>query len=100
MREKKHTFQPGEIVGVLTGETGIVLTWHEYNRVKKSLLEGRRPGHFFAPGRCASPDYLTQVPILFKDGTFDIMRSISMKRLETVEHDQKRFFEELRKNLP
>jgi hypothetical protein len=73
-------FEPGETVVAFTGHTGLVLSQAELGAVRTRLKEGRRPGRFFAPGCCTIPDYVTQVPVLFEDGTYDVMRGMNLRR--------------------
>jgi hypothetical protein len=76
----KRIFDPGEGVLDTQGRHGLVLSPAEYQKVKPRYPEGRRPGSFFAPGCCPRPDYLTQVPVLFEDGTYDIMKAMNLRK--------------------
>ena len=78
---RKHFFEPGDLVKSFTGQSGIVVSGAAYLKIKTRLKEGRRPGHFFAPGCCAHPDYVSQVPVLFEDGTYDVMRALNIKKV-------------------
>ena len=80
MLETKRIFNPGEGVKDLEGQRGLVLSPEEYQKVKPRYPEGRRPGSFFAPGCCPKPDYLTQVPVLFEDGTYDVMKAMNLRK--------------------
>lgn len=80
--ESRRLYESGDLVCDLAGVNGRVLSAEELAEIKTSLPEGKRPGHYFAPGCCANPDYVTQVPVLFEDGTFDIMRAMNIKRKE------------------
>ena len=80
MRETKRVFDPGAAVLDFQGQCGRVLSPAEYQNVKSRYPEGRRPGSFFAPGCCPKPDYLTQVPVLFEDGTFDVMKAMNLRK--------------------
>jgi hypothetical protein len=82
--ERKRLFEPGEMVATFTGEIGIVLSMEELEKVASRFKEGRRPGHFFSPGCCSNPDYITQIPVFFEDGTFDVMRSMNLRRKTDV----------------
>jgi hypothetical protein len=80
MLETKRLFAPGEGVTDLQGQRGLVLSPGDYQNVKSRFSEGRRPGSFFAPGCCPNPDYLTQVPVLFEDGTYDVMKAMNLRK--------------------
>jgi hypothetical protein len=79
----------------LTGGTGRVLSVEELDRIKARLPEGKRPGHFFAPDCCANPDYVTQVPVLFEDGAYDVMRAMNIRRGTNVPEDLKKRLEQM-----
>jgi hypothetical protein len=78
--ETKRIFNPGEGVMDLQGQRGLVLSPEDYRKVKPRYPEGRRPGSFFAPGCCPKPDYLTQVPVLFEDGAYDVMKAMNLRK--------------------
>jgi histidine triad (HIT) family protein len=78
--ERKRIFEPGDMVISFTGQAGMVLDPATLARVRGLYKAGRRPGYYFAPGCCNSPDYVTQVPVLFEDGTYDVMRSMNVKK--------------------
>ncbi len=67
-----------------TGQIGLVLSLEELDRAKARFREGRRPGHYFAPGCCANPDYVTQVPVLFEDGMYDVMKAMNIRKKKDV----------------
>ena len=75
--ERRRLFEPGDLVSSFTGDLGVVLSEETLKQVPTLFKEGNRPGRFFAPGCCHNPDYVTQVPVLFEDGTYDVMRAIS-----------------------
>lgn len=77
--ERKARFQPGDAVTAFTGETGLVLSPQDLARAREQLKEGKKPGCFFAPGCCQHPDYIIQIPVLFEDGTYDVMRSMNVR---------------------
>jgi len=87
--EEKRLFKPGDLVGSFTGQTGLVLSLEEFEWAKGRLKEGKRPGHFFAPGCCANPDYVTQVPVLFEDGMFDVMKAMNIREKKDVPEERK-----------
>ena len=77
---EKRLFEPGDWVTSFTGEAGIVISKAEMGEIARRFKEGSRPGRFFSPGCCPNPDYRTQVPVLFEDRTFNVMRSMNLKR--------------------
>ena len=80
MKRVKRLYEPGDLVMSLTGEVGIVIPIEKMQKVTARFKEGRKIGRFFSPGCCPSPDYVTQVPVFFEDGTFNVMRSMNLKR--------------------
>ena len=78
--ERKKGFEPGDMVTTFTGQAGVVISMATFSEARIRLKEGKRPGHYFAPGCCHNPDYLTQVPVLSEDGMYDVMRSMNIKR--------------------
>jgi hypothetical protein len=78
--EPKRLFEPGDLVASFTGDVGVVVSKGTLQDLRARFREGNRPGHFFAPGCCQNPDYLTQVPVFFEDGTFDVMRAMNIRR--------------------
>jgi hypothetical protein len=79
MKQRK-LFEPGTFVSTFTGQAGIILSREGLQKAKGTYREGRRPGHYFAPGCCQNPDYVLQVPVLFEDSTFDIMRAMNIRK--------------------
>ena len=79
MAEKRY-YEPGDLVMSFTGEVGIVISKEKMEEVTARFKEGSRLGRFFSPGCCSNPDYVTQVPVFFEDGTFNVMRSMNLKR--------------------
>lgn len=87
MREplkERRLFEPGDLVASFAGQIGQVLSPEEFERAKARFREGGRPGRFFAPGCCANPDYVTQVPVLFEDGTYDVMKAMNLRKRKDV----------------
>ena len=80
MGAMKRLFEPGDVVTSFMGQVGLVVSEEDFETVRSRFKEGRRPGHFFAPGCCHNPDYVTQVPVLFEDGTYDVMRAQNIRR--------------------
>jgi hypothetical protein len=82
---EKRLFKAGDLVASFAGQIGLVLSLEEFEQVKARFREGRRPGHYFAPGCCANPDYVTQVPVFFEDGTYDVMKAMNIRKKSDVE---------------
>jgi hypothetical protein len=82
--EKKKTYQPGDMVTTFTGQAGVVIPADDLSRVRDLYKEGKKPGHFFAPGCCHHPDYITQIPVLFEDATYDVMRAMNIRKATGV----------------
>jgi len=87
--ERKKLFEPGTPVVLSTGQAGVVISREVLQNVSSRLKEGRRPGHYFAPGCCHNPDYVTQVPVLFEDGTYDVMRAMYVRRAAALPAEKK-----------
>jgi hypothetical protein len=96
----KRLFEPGTFASSFTGQTGIVLSQEQLRRARTVYPEGRRPGHYFAPGCCQNPDYVLQVPILFEDGKIDIMRAMHIRRGKAVDAEKQARLECLLEKLP
>jgi hypothetical protein len=88
MDTKKKLFEPGDRVSTFTGQAGIVISEEIYSNIRKGLKEGKRPGHYFAPGCCQNPDYVRQVPVLFEDATWDVMRAMNIKRAPNLPEEK------------
>jgi len=78
--DSKKTFEPGDTVITFAGHAGVVMSSEEFAAVKTRFKEGYKAGRHFMPGCCPSPDYITQVPVFFEDGTYDVMRSMNLKK--------------------
>jgi hypothetical protein len=87
--ERKRRFEPGEMVRALTGQCGMVVSPGEFTDISKRLKEGRKPGHHFAAGCCHNPDYIAQVPVLFEDGTWDVMRAMNIRKAPDLPEEKK-----------
>ena len=87
--ERKKAFETGDMVADFKGQAGMVVSEETLANIRKSLKEKKRPGHYFAPGCCTHPDYVIQVPVLFEDGTYDVMRAMNIKRAAHVPEDKK-----------
>ena len=86
---EKRFFEPGDLVISFTGEAGIVISKSELEEITGRFKEGSRLGRFFSPGCCSNPDYVTQVPVLFEDRTFNVMRSMNLKRCPDLPAEKK-----------
>jgi hypothetical protein len=78
-----------DLVTAINGQVGIVLTETGYAKAKEVLKESRRAGSYFAPGCCANPDYITQVPVLFEDGAYDVMRSRNIRKVKEISQEKR-----------
>ena len=83
----RKLFEPGDLVVSFTGQIGLVLSLEEYEQAKARFREGRRPGHYFAPGCCSNPDYVTQVPVLFEDGMYDVMKAMNIRKRKDAQEE-------------
>jgi hypothetical protein len=86
--KRKKAFEPGEMVTTFTGQVGMVISGKLYPKVRECLKEKRRPGYYFAPGCCQHPDYVIQVPIIFEDGTYDVMRAMNIKKAPNLAEEK------------
>lgn len=93
--EKKRLFEPGDMVSTFTGQVGMVISTETLVMVRTRFKEGRRPGYYFAQGCCQNPDYLTQVPVFFEDGTFDVMRSMNIKKNADLPEERRSTIQEM-----
>ena len=93
--EKKRLFEPGDMVSTFTGQVGMVISTEALVMVRTRFKEGRRPGYYFAQGCCQNPDYLTQVPVFFEDGTFDVMRSMNIKKSADLPEERRLTIQEM-----
>ncbi len=86
--ERKKAYEPGDMVATFTGQAGMVVSEELYPKVRENLKEKRRPGYYFAPGCCQHPDYVIQVPVLFEDGTYDVMRAMNIKKAPNLSKEK------------
>ena len=86
--ERKKAFEPGDMITTFTGQAGMVISEESYPKVRKGLKEKRRPGYYFVPGCCRHPDYIIQVPVLFEDGTYDVMRAMNIKKAPNLPEEK------------
>jgi hypothetical protein len=87
--QRRALFEPGDLVKTFTGECGLVISRATLEKMIGAIRQGRRPGCFFAQGSCENIDYLTQVPVFFEDGTYDIMKSMNIKKAAQAEEDKR-----------
>ena len=91
--ERKRLFEAGDTVATFTGQAGMVISTEVFARIRNSMKEGKRPGHYFAPGCCHNPDYVTQIPVVFEDGTYDVMRAMNIKKAPDLPEEKKSYIE-------
>jgi len=91
----KRRFDPGDMVTTFTGQAGMVISEAILASAGDRLKEGKRPGHFFAPGCCHHPDYIVQIPVLFEDGTYDLMRAMNIRKAPEISELKKSRLQEL-----
>jgi hypothetical protein len=91
----KRLFDGGEPIATFTGQAGMVIPEAILSAVRKRGREGRRPGRYFAPGCCDRPDYVMQIPVLFEDGTYDIMRAMNIKKAPGLAEEKRALLEGL-----
>ena len=82
-------------MSTFTGQVGMVISTEALAMVRTRFKEGRRPGYYFAQGCCQNPDYLTQIPVFFEDGTFDVMRSMNIKKRVDLPEETKSTIQEM-----
>ncbi|MBW1772305.1 MAG: hypothetical protein JRJ51_08105 [Deltaproteobacteria bacterium] len=87
--ERKKLYHPGDLITTFMGEIGIVVSRETLASLRTMFKEGNRPGHYFAPGCCHNPDYVTQIPIFFEDGTFDVMRTMNISKNPGIPEEKK-----------
>ncbi len=83
------------MVAALNGQVGMVMGREMYDRARKTLPEGKRAGRHFAPGCCYHPDYVTQIPVLFEDGAYNVMRGMNLKKTPDVSEEKKLSIQEV-----
>lgn len=93
--ERKRLFEAGDTVATFTGQVGTVITEEVFAKIRKRLKEGKRPGHYFAPGCCQNPDYVIQVPVLFEDGTYDVMRAMNIRKTAGIPEEKRSYIEDI-----
>jgi hypothetical protein len=91
----KHLFEPGDFVLTSTGHSGLVISEKELQMIRKNYKEGNRPGRYFAPGCCQHPDYIIQIPVLFDDKTFDVMRAMNIRRTRDLSEEKQLYLKGL-----
>jgi hypothetical protein len=93
--EKKTLFEPGDLVKSFTGQHGLVISTKTLDKIRSTVKQGRRPGHFFAAGCPENVDYLLKVPVFFEDGTYDIMKPMNIKKTEEDLEEKRSKLEEM-----
>ena len=88
MAERRKLFDSGQMVAAYGGQVGMVMGQEMYDRARKILREGGKAGRYFAPGCCHHPDYVTQVPVLFLNGSYDVMRSMNIKKKPDIPEEK------------
>ncbi len=83
--DRKRAFEPGELVSASTGQVGMVVAPEAVDALRTRFKEGRRPGSHFAPGCCHVLDYTTQVPVLFEDGTYNVMKGLGIRKVKEAD---------------
>jgi hypothetical protein len=97
--ERRLALNPYDFVIHFTGEVGIVMSTEMYELARSRLREGKRPGRYFALGCCHNPDYVTQVPVLFEDGSYDVMRPMNVRRTQDLPLEKRSAIERLAEDL-
>ncbi|MCD6293363.1 MAG: hypothetical protein J7M20_00225 [Deltaproteobacteria bacterium] len=95
MVEKQRLFDSEQMVAAFGGQVGVVMGQDMYDRARKALREGRKTGRYFAPGCCHHPDYITQVPVLFEDGSYDVMRSMNIKKQSDIPEEKRLMIQDI-----
>ena len=90
---KSHA--PGDMIKTFSNQWGIVLSREQYKKIMPHVKEGRRPGRHFAPGCCHNPDYIIQIPVLFEDDTYDVMKAMNLKRPADIPAEKKTRLDEI-----
>jgi len=93
--EPKRLFEPGDLVASFAGDLGLVVSKQTFQGLRAHFREGNRPGRFFAPGCCQNPDYVTQIPVFFEDGTFDVMRAMNIRRRKDLSDAKRKELESM-----
>ena len=91
----QRSHAPGDMVKNLSNQWGLVLSKAQYSTIKALVKEGRKPGRHFAPGCCHNPDYIIQIPVLFEDDTYDVMKAMNLKRPADIPPEKRSRLEEL-----
>ena len=86
------------MVSSFTGQVGMVISEDVYSKIRLRLKEAKRPGHYFAPGCCHHPDYIIQVPVVFEDGAYDVMRAMNIKRAQDAPAEKKAYIQNIINN--
>ena len=92
---RKKLFDSGQMVAAFGEQAGMVMGQEMYDRARKTLSEGQKAGRYFAPGCCHHPDYITQVPVLFEDGSYDVMRSMNIKKKSDIPEEKRLMIQDI-----
>lgn len=98
--ERKRLFESGDTVTTFTGQAGMVISEGVLTAARNRLKEGKRPGRYFAPGCCHNPDYVIQIPVLFEDGTYDVMRAMNIRKAPDLPEEKRANLQRLIDNQP
>jgi hypothetical protein len=93
--ERKRLFEAGEWIDTFTGQIGLVISLETLDCIRNRFKEGHRPGYYFSPGCCHNPDYVTQIPVFFEDGTFDVMRAINIRKKSDMPEEKKELIQRM-----
>lgn len=91
----QRSYSPGDMVKNLLNQWGMVLSKEQFAKIRKLVKEGCKPGRHFAPGCCSNPDYIIQIPALFEDDTYDIMKAMNLKKPAEIPHEKRIQLQEL-----
>jgi len=93
--KRQKLFDAGQMVTTFNGQSAMVMGQAMYESAREILREGNKAGRYFAPGCCHHPDYITQVPVLFEDGTWDVMRSMNLKKQPDIAEEKSKVIQKI-----
>ena len=94
----KRLFNYGDTIEHrVTKELGLILSPSDLKSVSKKLKHKKRVGSYFSPGCITKPDYITYVPVIFEDHTYDILRAQYIKKHDTCPDFLKEILKMLKK---
>ena len=97
--ERKAMFEPGDVIKTFTGVVGMVISGETFDKIKDQVKEGKKPGYFFCVGCAEKFDYVIHVPVFFEDGTYDIMKTMNVKKIKEGGEEKKSKIEEIIANI-